>query len=72
MRPLLIVGLLLLILGIASLLVPIPRRERHGFDAGPVSVGVTTTTRERVNPAVSAVLIAAGALLTATAVLRKR
>jgi hypothetical protein len=63
MRTLLILGLLLLVLGIASLFVPIPHRERHGIDAGPISVGVTTTQRERVHPAVSAILIAGGVVL---------
>jgi hypothetical protein len=72
MRPLLIVGLLLLVLGIASLIVPIPRKERHGIDAGPVSIGVTTTTREKVHPAVSAVLIGAGALLAGASAMRRR
>ena len=63
MRALLVLGLILLVLGIASLFVPIPRRERHGIDAGPVSIGVTTTTRERVPPVVSGVLIAGGVVL---------
>jgi len=63
MRALLIVGALLLILGLASLFVPIPHRERHGFTAGPLSVGVETTERERVHPAVSGVLIAGGIAL---------
>ena len=63
MRLLLIIGALLLVLGIASLFVPIPRQERHGIEAGPVSIGVETTTREKVHPAISAVLIAGGAAL---------
>ena len=63
MRALFVIGLLLLILGFASLFVPVPRKERHGIDAGPVSVGVTTTSRERVPPAVSGVLIAGGVVL---------
>lgn len=63
MRAFFIVGLILLILGLASLFVPIPRKERHGIDAGPVSIGVTTTERERVHPAISAVLIAGGIAL---------
>ena len=63
MRILFVIGLILLILGVASLFVPIPRRERHGFDAGPVSVGVTTTTRERVHPGISAALILGGVAL---------
>ena len=63
MRALFILGLVLLILGVASLFVPIPRKERHGFDAGPISVGVTTTQKERVPPIVSGVLIAGGVVL---------
>ena len=63
MRILLIIGLILLILGVASLFVPIPRKERHGIEAGPISVGVETTTRERVHPAISAVLIGGGVAL---------
>lgn len=63
MRALFVIGLVLLILGIASLFVPIPRKERHGFDAGPISVGVTTTEKERVPPLVSGVLIAGGVVL---------
>lgn len=63
MRILMIIGVILLLLGIASLVVPIPHHERHGFDAGPVSVGVTTTSRERVSPVISAALIIGGVIL---------
>jgi len=63
MRVLLIIGALLLVLGVASLFVPIPRRERAGIRAGDISLGVETTTREKVHPAISAVLIAGGVVL---------
>lgn len=63
MRFLLIVGVILLLLGLTLLFVPIPHRVRHAFNAGPVSVGVTTTERERVHPAISAVLIIGGVVL---------
>ena len=63
MRILLVTGVILLLLGIALLIVPIPHRVRHGFSAGSVSVGVTTTERERVHPGVSAVLIVGGVAL---------
>lgn len=63
MRALLIIGVILLLLGVASLFVPIPRKERHGFEAGPISVGVETTERERVHPAISAILIGGGVAL---------
>lgn len=64
MRMLLVVGLILLILGIASLFVPIPRKERHGIEAGGVSVGFDTTTRRNVHPVISAVLIGGGIALS--------
>ena len=63
MRALFVLGLLLIILGIASLFVPIPVREKHGFNAGPVSIGVTTTEHKKVDPIISAVLIGGGVLL---------
>jgi hypothetical protein len=71
LRILLIIGVILLVLGIASLFVPIPVREKHGFKAGPLSVGVETTEHQKVHPAVSAVLIAGGVVL-AIAGARKR
>ena len=53
----------MVVLGILSLVVPIPRTERHGFTAGDVSVGVTTKHDEKVSPVVSGVLILVGAVL---------
>jgi hypothetical protein len=63
MRILFIIGLLLLLVGIASLFVPIPHHERHGVQVGPVSLGVDTVDRERVHPGVSAVIIVGGVVL---------
>ena len=34
------IGMVVLILGIVSLVVPIPRNEREGFKVGDMSVGV--------------------------------
>jgi hypothetical protein len=62
MRALLPIGVILLLLGIASLFVPIPQQQRHGIDVGGVSLGVETTTREKVHPAISAVLIVGGVI----------
>ena len=61
MKPLFWIGLLVLILGFASLMIPIPRNERQGIQAGDVSIGVTTRTEEKVSPIVSAVMILGGA-----------
>jgi hypothetical protein len=61
---LLYAGLLLIVLGIASLVVPIPRSESEGIKVGDTQIGVQTTHRERVSPIISAVLIAGGIALT--------
>jgi hypothetical protein len=61
MKALFALGLVLLILGVASLFVPIPQKERAGVEVGGVSLGVETTTREKVSPIVSGALIVAGA-----------
>jgi hypothetical protein len=64
MKSLLFAGLLLVVLGIASLVVPIPRSETQGIKAGDLSIGVKTTHSERVSPIVSAVLIVGGIALS--------
>jgi hypothetical protein len=64
MKILLFAGLLVVVLGIASLIVPVPQTETHGIKAGDVNIGVQTHHSERVSPIVSAVLIAGGIALT--------
>ncbi|HEX9111152.1 MAG TPA: hypothetical protein VF845_06700 [Terriglobales bacterium] len=64
MKPLLLAGLLLVVLGIASLIVPIPRSETQGIKVGDTNIGVQTSHSERVSPIISAVLIAGGIALT--------
>jgi hypothetical protein len=59
-KPLFWIGLVVLVLGIASFFVPLPRHERHGIEAGDVSVGVDVKREEHVSPIVSGVLIAGG------------
>jgi hypothetical protein len=61
MRALFGVGLVVLILGILSFFVPVPHSEHHGVSAGDVHVGVTTHNEDRVPPALSVVLVVAGA-----------
>ena len=61
MKALFWIGLVLLILGIASLVVAIPRHERDGVSIGGVSIGVDTRHDEKAPPIVSAVVILAGA-----------
>ena len=63
MKALFPIGLIVLILGIASLFVPIPQRDRAGIEVGGVSLGVETSHKEKVSPIVSGVMIVAGAAL---------
>jgi hypothetical protein len=63
MRMLLYAGLLLIVLGIASLVVPIPSPEKQGIKIGETNIGVQTSHSERVSPIISAVLIAGGIAL---------
>lgn len=55
------VGVIFVVLGIASLVVPIPHTERSGVKVGGSSIGIETTHDEKVSPIISAVLILAGA-----------
>jgi hypothetical protein len=64
MKLLLYAGVLLIALGIASLLVPIPRTETEGLRFGDVNIGVQTRHSERVSPIISAVLFAGGVALS--------
>jgi hypothetical protein len=63
MRMLVFAGLLLIVLGFASLVVPIPHSETEGIKIGDTNIGVQTSHNERVSPVVSAVLIAGGVAL---------
>jgi len=60
MEALMIVGVLLFSLGVASLFVPIPHNENKGLSAGDVHIGVQVRHDEKVSPIVSAVLILGG------------
>ncbi len=72
MKALFGIGLLLLILGVGSLFVPIPQRERQGLRVGDVSVGITTQHDQKVSPVVSAVLILGGVGMLIAARSRRR
>jgi hypothetical protein len=61
MKPLFWIGVVLLILGVASLVVPIPHQENSGISVGGASIGIRTSHSEKVPPLVSCVLILAGA-----------
>ena len=60
MKALFFIGLVVVILGVLSLVVPIPRSERGGISVGGVSLAVETQHEEKVHPALSAVMILGG------------
>ncbi len=61
MRALFWLGLVVLVLGIVSPFVSIPRSETEGLKAGDVQIGVQVRHNEYVSPVISAVLILGGA-----------
>jgi nucleoside recognition membrane protein YjiH len=61
MKNLFWIGLIVLILGIVSLFVPIPRNERDSIKVGGMSMGVETQHSEKLSPIVGGVMILAGA-----------
>jgi hypothetical protein len=58
-----IVGILLLLLGVLSFVVPVPHREDHSVKIGDAKIGVQTENSEKLPPAVGIVLVAAGAVV---------
>jgi hypothetical protein len=62
MRNLVFVGVLLLVLGALSFVVPIPHREDHGVKIGDAKIGVQTESSEKLPAAVGVVLLSGGIL----------
>jgi len=56
------VGVLLVVLGLLSFVVPVPRRESHRIEIGDAKIGVQTEHSEKLPPAVGIVLVAGGVL----------
>jgi hypothetical protein len=54
-------GLVVLVLGLASFVIAIPSTERQGIKAGGLSVGVETQSSEKVSPVISGVMLLVGA-----------
>jgi len=63
MRALFAVGLIVLVLGIASFFVALPHTENHGVKVGDSSIGVQTRSSQKLPPAVGAVLIVGGIVM---------
>jgi len=65
MKALPLAGVLLLILGVLSFVVPVPHSESHGVKIGDAKIGVETQSSEKLPPAVGIVLLAGGVLALA-------
>ena len=61
MKPLLLVGVVVVVLGIFSFFVPLPHSEHHGVNLGDAHVGITTHHEDMVPPVVSILLVVVGA-----------
>ena len=61
MKLLVAVGMVVLVLGIASFFIPIPRTEREGVKIGNVDIGADVRHNEHVSPIVGTILVVAGA-----------
>jgi hypothetical protein len=62
MKPVTLVGVLLIVLGLATFIVPIPHREEHGVQIGDAKIGVQTESSEKLPPGVGIVLLTGGVL----------
>jgi len=70
MKVLPVLGVLLLILGALSFVIPVPHRENHGLSIGDTKLTLQTENREKLPPAVGIILVAGG-LLSLVVGLRK-
>jgi hypothetical protein len=61
MKALMVVGVVVLLLGVISFVVPFPHSQHHGVSIGDAHMGVTTHDDEKVAPAISVVLVIVGA-----------
>jgi len=57
------IGLLVLLLGILSFVVPVPMNHTREIKAGDASIGITTHRTEKLSPVVGGILCAVGAVL---------
>lgn len=60
MKALPVVGVLLLILGIVSFVVPVPHQEKHGMKIGDAKFSIQTESSEKLPPAVGMILVGGG------------
>jgi hypothetical protein len=62
-RSLVVAGIVVLILGILSFIVPVPNSETHGAKIGDTTIGVTTHSNKTLPPAIGGIMVAAGVVM---------
>lgn len=62
MKPLPLVGVLLMLLGVLAFVVPVPHSEKHGVKFGDAKISVQTESSEKLPPAAGIVLLAGGVI----------
>jgi uncharacterized protein YjeT (DUF2065 family) len=65
MKPLLWIGVIVFVLGIGSLFVQFPQREKQTMSPGGMSVGVETTHSQTLPEAASLVMVIGGLMMAA-------
>jgi len=65
MKSLAVIGVVLVLLGIVSFIVPVPHQQDHSVKIGDSKVGIQTQTSEKVPIAASIALIGAGVVALA-------
>ena len=65
MKSLAIIGIVLVLLGVLSFIVPVPHQQDHNLKIGDTKVGIQTQTSEKVPIAASVALIGAGVIALA-------
>lgn len=61
MKGLALVGIVVVILGVISFVVPFPHYHHHGVSIGDSHIGVTTEHDQKLPPAAGIVLVVVGA-----------
>jgi hypothetical protein len=59
------IGVLLLVLGLLTFVVPVPHRENRGVKIGDTKIGVQTERSEKLPPGVGIVLLVGGVVALA-------
>ncbi|HEX3319205.1 MAG TPA: hypothetical protein VHR84_00745 [Terriglobales bacterium] len=62
MKGLALVGIVLVVLGLLSFVVPVPHSENHGIKVGDAKIGVQTESHEKLPYGVGIALVAGGVI----------